>query len=69
MEHPMASIYVVLEEPSTAESKIILQQFEDLGVCQFRRFLKGAETLDSIFNDMFNVVISSLPIEDMTGSN
>jgi|TARA_B110000879_G_C10805706_1_gene368330 hypothetical protein len=33
MEHPMASIYVVLEEPSTAESKIILQQFEDLGLC------------------------------------
>ena len=67
MEHQMASIYVVLVEPSTAQSKIVLQQFEDLGISQFRHFHTGAEALDSIFEDTPDLVISSLHLEDMTG--
>lgn len=69
MEHQMSSIYVVLVEPSTAQSKIILQQFEDLGISQFRHFRTGAEALDSIFNDVPDLVISSLHLKDMTGSD
>lgn len=69
MEHQMASIYVVLVEPSTAQSKIILQQFEGLGISQFRHFSTGAEALDSIFEDIPDLVISSLHLKDMTGSD
>ncbi len=64
MEHQMASIYVVLVEPSTAQSKIVLQQFEDLGIGQFRT---GAEALDAIFDNIPDLVISSLHLKDMTG--
>ena len=67
MEHQMASIYVVLVEPSTAQSKIVLQQFEDVGIHQFRHFHTGTEALDSIFDDTPDLVISSLHLEDMTG--
>lgn len=69
MEHQMASIYVVLVEPSTAQSKIVLQQFEDLGISQFRHFRTGAEALDSIFEDIPDLVICSLHLKDMTGSD
>jgi two-component system chemotaxis response regulator CheY len=69
MEHQMASIYVVLVEPSTAQRKIVLRQFEDLGISQFRHFCTGAEALDSIFVDIPDLVISSLHLEDMTGSD
>ena len=67
MEHQIASITVVLVEPSTAQSKIVLQQFEDLGISQFRHFDTGTEALDSIFIDIPDLVISSLHLEDMTG--
>lgn len=69
MEHQMASIDVVLIEPSTAQSKIVLQQFEELGISQFRHFCTGEEALDSIFEDIPDLVISSLHLEDMTGSD
>jgi two-component system chemotaxis response regulator CheY len=69
MEHEMTSIYVVLVEPSTAQSKIVLQQFEDLGINHFRHFCTGTEALDSIFVDIPDLVISSLHLEDMTGSD
>lgn len=67
MEHQMASIYVVLVEPSTLQSKIVLQHFEDLGIGLFRHFHTGSEALDSIFHDIPDLVISSLHLEDMTG--
>jgi two-component system chemotaxis response regulator CheY len=67
MEHQMGSIYVVLVEPSPAQSKIVLQQFEELGIHQFRHLRTGAEALDSIFSDVPDLVISSLHLEDMTG--
>jgi two-component system chemotaxis response regulator CheY len=67
MEHQMASIYVVLVEPSTSQSKIVLQQFEYLGISHFRHFRTGAEALDSIFEHIPDFVISSLHLQDMTG--
>ena len=69
MEHQMASIYVVLVEPSIAQSKIVLQQFEDLGIHQYRHFHTGTEALDSIFDDIPDLVISSLHLEDMSGTD
>ena len=69
MEHKLASLFVVLIEPSRAQSKIVLQQFETLGIKQYRHFENGAEALESILKDMPDLVISSLHLEDMTGKD
>jgi len=67
MEHQLASLYVVLVEPSRSQSKIIIQQFEDLGIRQYRHLHTATEAIDLIFEDVPDLVISSLHLEDMTG--
>ena len=68
MEDRLASLYVVLAEPSRSPNKIVLQQFATLGIQQFTSFQTGSEALESIFSDVPDLVISSLHLEDMTGS-
>ena len=67
MEHQLASLYVVLVEPSRSQSKIIIQQFEDLGIRQYKHLSTATEAIDLIFEDVPDLVISSLHLEDMTG--
>jgi len=67
MEHQLATLYVVLVEPSRSQSKIIIQQFEDLGIRQYKHVSKGTEAIGVIFDDVPDLVISSLHLEDMTG--
>lgn len=68
MESEIASLYVVLIEPSQAQSKIVMRQFDELGITQFRHFSRAREALESIFEDVPDLVISSLHLEDMSGS-
>lgn len=68
MEHQLAALYVVLVEPSRAQSKIVIQQFEELGITQFVHQQTGAAAIKTIFEDVPDVVISSLHLEDMTGT-
>ncbi len=67
MEHQLAGLFVVLIEPSRAQGKIVIQQFETLGIKQFKHFGNGTAALESIFDDVPDLVISSLHLEDMTG--
>lgn len=67
MEHQLAALFVVLIEPSRAQSKIVIQQFEELGIRQYTHFETGAAALESIFKDVPDMVISSLHLEDTTG--
>ncbi len=67
MEHQLAALFVVLVEPSRAQSKIVLQQFEELGIRQYAHFETGTAALESIFDDIPDLVVSSLHLEDMTG--
>lgn len=67
MEHQLSSLYVVLVEPSSSQSKIVIQQFEELGIKQFKLCNTGAAALDTILDDTPDLVISSLHLEDMTG--
>ncbi|MCP4488204.1 MAG: response regulator [Gammaproteobacteria bacterium] len=67
MEHQLATLYVVLVEPSRPQSKIVLQQFEELGISQYRHVETGADAQELIFEDTPDLVISSLHLEDMTG--
>ncbi len=67
MELQLAALFVVLIEPSRAQCKIVKQQFEELGIKQFKHFTGGGDALESIFEDVPDLVISSLHLEDMTG--
>ncbi len=67
MELQLAALFVVLIEPSRAQCKIVKQQFEELGIKQYKHFETGEAALESIFNDVPDLVISSLHLEDMTG--
>lgn len=67
MEHQLAALFVVLIEPSRAQSKIVIQQFKELGIKQYTHFETGAAALESIFEDVPDLVICSLHLEDTTG--
>ena len=67
MEHHLAALYVVLVEPSRSQSKIVIQQFKELGIGQFKHFVNGASAIEAIYEDVPDLVISSLHLEDMTG--
>ena len=69
MEHQLAALYVVLIEPSRAQSKIVIQQFYELGIGQYKHFDTGAAAIEAIFEDVPDLVISSLHLEDMTGQD
>ncbi len=62
-------LYVVLIEPSQAQSKIVKRQFDELGITQFRHFTCADQALDSIFCDVPDLVISSLHLADMSGTD
>ena len=49
----------MLVEPSSSQSKIIIQQFGELGIKQFKHCKTGAEALDIILNDTPDLVVSS----------
>jgi two-component system chemotaxis response regulator CheY len=67
MEHQLAALYVVLVEPSRAQSKIIIKQFIELGIGQYKHFATGTAAIEAIYEDVPDLVISSLHLEDMTG--
>ncbi len=67
MEHQLSALYVVLVEPSRPQSKIVLQQFEELGISQYKHVETGAQAQELISEDTPDLVISSLHLEDMTG--
>lgn len=69
MEQLLAGLFVVLIEPSKPQSKIVIQQFEALGIGHYRHFENGTDALEAIYKDVPDLVISSLHLEDMTGQN
>lgn len=67
MDHHLSELYVVLVEPSKSQSKIIIQQFEALGIHQYKHCKTGKSALDTIVDDIPDLVLSALHLEDMTG--
>ncbi len=67
MTHYLNSLYVLLVEPSSSQRRIVLQQFEDLGIQQFDTVDTGEEALLKIDTEQPDLVISALFLEDMTG--
>lgn len=64
----IADLYVLLVEPSVSQRKIIDKQFKQLGVSQLDYVSTGKEALASIRRDQPDLVISSMYLEDVTGT-
>ncbi len=67
MDQYLNSLYVVLIEPSIPQQKIVIQQFEDLGIQQFEVVSTGQSGLDLIDSEQPDLVVSAMFLEDMTG--
>ena len=67
MNHFLNSLFVLLIEPSSSQRKIILQQFEDLGISQYETVDTGHQALEMIESEQPDLVISAMFLEDMTG--
>jgi len=67
MAHFLNSLYVLLVEPSSSQKKIILQQFDELGIEQVLTVDTGQQALDIIESEHPDLVISAMFLEDMTG--
>lgn len=69
MEHYLNSLYVLLVEPSTAQSTIISRQFEELGIEHFETARDGADALMILEEETPDLVISATYLPDMTGKD
>jgi two-component system chemotaxis response regulator CheY len=67
MQHFLNSLYLILVEPSTAQTSIITRQFEDLGIEQFVNVSNGADALELISQGIPDLVISATYLPDMSG--
>lgn len=67
MSHFLNSLFVLLVEPSRSQRRIVIQQFEDLGISQYETVDSGEEALIRIDTDQPDLVISALFLPDMTG--
>lgn len=69
MDQNISALFVLLIEPSRSQRKIIIQQFEDLGVSNFEEVETGSDALDFIESEAPDLVISSMFLPDMTGKD
>ncbi len=60
---------VILVEPSLTQRKLISQQLGELGITQIKAFVEGGEALKALPEIKPDVVISSLYLPDMTGTD
>lgn len=63
----ISDLYILLVEPSTVQSKFIIQHLEDAGVGSIQGVATGQEALQAIAKDKPDLVISSMYFADMTG--
>ena len=55
----ISDLYILLVEPSTVQSKFIIQHLEEAGVGSIQGVSTGQEALDAIAKDVPDLVISS----------
>jgi len=60
-------LYILLVEPSSTQSKYIVQQLESAGVGSIKSVSTGTDALDIISRDKPDLVISTMYFTDMTG--
>ncbi|MCP3674465.1 MAG: response regulator [Gammaproteobacteria bacterium] len=60
-------LYILLIEPSSTQRKYIIQHLQDAGIGTVIGVITGEEALESMNNDMPDLVISNMYFSDMTG--
>ncbi len=69
MQKSIADLYVLMVEPSKAQAKYIHRELKDAGILHFDIALDGTSALEKMRNDRPDLVISSMHMPDMTGSD
>ncbi len=65
MVEQIQDLFIILVEPSDTQLKIIKNQFDELGVNNFKTFDSGQELLDNVIDLEPDLVISSMHLPDM----
>jgi len=61
-------MYLMLVESSAVQSKLICQQFENLGIHNYTCVTTGQDALNTLLHDTPDLVISAYYLPDMTGT-
>lgn len=69
MQHFLNSLFVLLVEPSSSQKKIVENQFDELGISQFKAVDTGQQALDIVDYEQPDLVISAMFLEDMSGTD
>jgi len=69
IDKSLAELYILLVEPSGTQAKIISKELKAAGINHFEIVSNGAEALDHLHKYRPDLVISSLYLPDMTGSD
>ncbi|MCW9014986.1 MAG: response regulator [Gammaproteobacteria bacterium] len=67
-EKSLSELYVLLVEPSPTQSKIILNELRKAGISHFDTAVDGTSALNTMSQFKPDLVISSMHMPDMTGS-
>ncbi|PCJ48128.1 MAG: two-component system response regulator [Gammaproteobacteria bacterium] len=67
MPFNISDLYILLIEPSTTQRKFIIQHLEEAGIGSITGVVSGEEALESMANDLPDLVVSTMYFSDMTG--
>lgn len=68
MKNNIEELFIILVEPSGAQSKIISRQFDELGISNYEWVKTGAEALTRADSTRPDLIISAMYLPDMTGT-
>ena len=68
-EKKISDLNVILVEPSHTQSKIIISELEFAGILNITNVKTGYTAIDEMCDFKPDLVISSMYLEDMTGSD
>lgn len=65
----LKELVILLIEPSSAQSKIIIRHFQELGIKNIDRVRSGMQALELLKSAEHDLVISAMYLPDMTGAD
>lgn len=69
MQKSLSSLYVLMVEPSKSQAKYIHRELKAAGIELFDMALDGKSALEKMYQDLPDLVISTMYLPDMTGSD
>ncbi len=65
MDYRIEDLYILLAESSSTQSRIIINQFTELGITKFDVVKSGSEVLSALTKDLPDLVIAAMYLPDM----